>query len=134
MLPYSLDWGDSIWAKIVATNLVGNSEESDEGNGAVILTNPDAPVSLANDNTSTSASQITLTWSDGASNGGAPIIDYRVLYANEGSGSFVVLASGVSGTTHTSTSLTPGSKYTFKVESRNSFGFSTAYSNEVTIL
>ena len=32
--PYSLDWGDSVFAKIIATNSYGDSLESDEGNGA----------------------------------------------------------------------------------------------------
>ena len=41
--PFSLEWGSSIYAKIIATNVIGNSLISDAGNGAVILTSPDAP-------------------------------------------------------------------------------------------
>jgi hypothetical protein len=41
--PYSLIWGASIYAKVKAINLVGESEYSLEGNGAVILTTPNAP-------------------------------------------------------------------------------------------
>lgn len=41
--PYSLDWGASVYAKVSATNLVGASPYSMEGNGAIILTISDAP-------------------------------------------------------------------------------------------
>lgn len=46
--PLNLLWGSSIYAKVIATNLKGNSPVSDSGNGAVILRAPDAPVGLAN--------------------------------------------------------------------------------------
>jgi hypothetical protein len=46
--PYHLPWGSSIFAKVIAINSIGNSAVSDAGNGAVILTNPDAPTDLAN--------------------------------------------------------------------------------------
>jgi hypothetical protein len=37
-----------IYAKVVATNIKGSSPVSTEGTGAKILTNPDAPLALAN--------------------------------------------------------------------------------------
>jgi hypothetical protein len=43
-----LIWGASIYSKVRAINLVGESEFSLEGNGAVILTTPNAPQTLAN--------------------------------------------------------------------------------------
>jgi hypothetical protein len=39
-VPYQIDWGQGIYAKVQAINVVGSSEPSDEGNGAVILTIP----------------------------------------------------------------------------------------------
>jgi hypothetical protein len=39
--PFSLDWGDSVFAKVIAVNLYGDSSESPEGNGAYITTYPD---------------------------------------------------------------------------------------------
>ncbi len=39
---------------------------------------PDAPVSLLNDPLITTKSVIGFTWSDGSSNGGTNVIDYRV--------------------------------------------------------
>jgi len=44
-----LPWGSSIYAKVIAINYYGASVESDAGNGAIILTYPDAPVSVAED-------------------------------------------------------------------------------------
>jgi hypothetical protein len=45
--PFSLPWGSSIYAKIIATNVYGDSLISQAGNGGVIMTYPDAPISLA---------------------------------------------------------------------------------------
>jgi hypothetical protein len=44
--PYSLAWGSSVYAKVIATNIYGDSVVSNEGNGAIITTNPDPPTSL----------------------------------------------------------------------------------------
>lgn len=44
--PYSLAWGSSIYAKVSATNSKGTSVVSQGGNGAIIWTNPDAPISF----------------------------------------------------------------------------------------
>jgi len=46
--PYDIAWGSKIYAKVVATNVKGSSLISDSGTGAIILTNPDAPLALAN--------------------------------------------------------------------------------------
>ena len=55
---------------------------------------PSAPVGLANIPTTTTASVIGLSWNNGISTGGSPIIDYRVSY-DQSTGVYVVLASGV---------------------------------------
>ncbi len=78
--PFSLPWGSSIYTRVTAINAVGSSISSNDGNGAVILTVPDAPVSLANNAAATTATIIAMTWSPGASNGGTVIIDYRIYY------------------------------------------------------
>lgn len=44
--PFNLIWGDSVWAKVTATNVYGDSVQSVEGNGAVIITYADAPLYL----------------------------------------------------------------------------------------
>jgi len=60
--PFNLDWGDSIVAKVTATNIVGASAESETGNGAMIVVFPDKPVNLGNDDTVTNSDQVGLTW------------------------------------------------------------------------
>lgn len=47
--PYSLPWGSSVYAKVIAINIYGDSTESLAGNGAVIVTTPDAPINVAED-------------------------------------------------------------------------------------
>ena len=65
--------------------------------------------------------------------GGTALIDYRVSW-DQGSESYIVLASGVTTAFYTTTAtLTANTVYKFKVESRNAFGFSTSFSNEVSI-
>lgn len=76
---------------------------------------PDAPVSLTNDLTTTTDVVIRFSWTDGASDGGSPVIDYTI-YCDLATGSYFELEANVL-TQHYSTtiSLTPGLYYGFKV-------------------
>ena len=133
--PLSLPWGSSIWVKVTSTNIVGVSISSVEGNNAIILTNPDPPINVVNLPLVTHSSQIGLSWGDDTENGGTPIIDYRVWYGQgEVPSSYVILASNVVGQTYTSTGLIADTIYTFKLQARNNFGYSTVYSTPVSIL
>ena len=67
------------------------------------------------------------------------MIDYRVSWdQGTGTGIFVVLATGITGTTivtyRTTATLTASTYYRFKVESRNAVGYSTSFSNDARIL
>lgn len=75
-----MTFGDSVFVKVVAINIYGESIESDAANGAIILQVPSAPVGLTNINITNSSSVIRLSWMNGLSTGGTPIIDYRVSY------------------------------------------------------
>ncbi len=44
--PFSLTWGSSVVAKVVAYNIYGDSLTSESGSGAVIITYADAPLNL----------------------------------------------------------------------------------------
>jgi hypothetical protein len=44
--PFELPWGSSVFAKVMATNIFGNSIPSEAGFGAVIITKPDSPVDI----------------------------------------------------------------------------------------
>jgi len=78
--PYSLLKGYSVNIKVIATNAYGDSLISEAGNGAIIVVVPDAPTLLLNDPLITSRTQIGLKWSDGPSNGGEIVLDYRITY------------------------------------------------------
>jgi hypothetical protein len=123
--PYNFDWGASIYAKIVATNEYGDSQESVAGNGAIIMTKPDPPISLQEDVTQRHPTAITFSWVDGASNGGDTIIDYRISYAQETS-VYTVLAVGITDKFFTAVGLQTGLVYKFKVEARNYVFYSQA--------
>lgn len=45
--PYSLLLGDSIYAVVTASNVYGESSISSEGNGATVVTVPNAQIGLA---------------------------------------------------------------------------------------
>ena len=68
--PFNLELNGEIWAKVVATNVYGDSLASEAGNGALTKLVPDAPVSLENNAAITDAFNIGLTWLDGPSDGG----------------------------------------------------------------
>jgi hypothetical protein len=131
--PFSLEFGDSVFAKVVAINYYGESESSDEGNGAIVLLVPDAPTGLADNVAVTTAYVIGFTWNDGMSTGGTPIIDYRVSF-DQSTDTWVTLVENVITKSYmTIIPLTPGAFYKFKVEARNSVGHSE-YSQELEIL
>jgi len=130
--PFSLDWGYNIYARIIGYNIYGNSALSDPGFDAIILTNPDPPVSLAETVDSRSKTSITFSWQDGEEDGGAPVIDYRINF-DQALDNYVIRASGITTNSFTATGLTAGLTYKFKVEARNSFDYS-AYSQEIAII
>ncbi len=63
--PFELPWGSSVYAKVIATNIFGNSMPSEAGFGAVIITKPDKPVDIKEKLSMRTASSITIVWSDG---------------------------------------------------------------------
>ena len=122
--PYNLLKGYGIHIKVMAHNAYGSSQLSQAGNGGVIVLVPDAPLNLQNDKSTTSKSVIRFTWSDGSSDGGTAIIDYRISY-DQSTNNYVVLATGVTSRSYTTdVTLISGRTYFFKVEARNSVGYS----------
>jgi hypothetical protein len=79
--PYNLPWGSSVFAIVQAFNSYGDSDFSVKGNGAIILTSPDAPIGLAiNPAFVRTASTLSIVWSQGVRNGGSSVISYRVSF------------------------------------------------------
>jgi hypothetical protein len=73
--PYSLPYGSSVFAKVAATNDYGTSEISDQENGAVILHVP-STVTVSNYPAGTSATKITIEWTEPEDDGGSDVLDY----------------------------------------------------------
>jgi hypothetical protein len=103
--PYSLDWGSSVYAKLIATNVEGSSIESLSGNGAIIITDPTAPSNLIEEYSQRTSTSIGMSWT-AEYDGGAPILDYSISIANN-DGNFAIQAV-TTDTFYTATSLTPG--------------------------
>lgn len=67
-------------------------------------------------------------------NGGSAVLDYRISYQTQSTSVWVIVASGVTNLSYTATTdIIAGHVYTFKIESRNIFGYSTTYSSTVAI-
>ena len=130
--PYSLILGNSIYAQVIAENFYGFSPMSAEGNGALMTLVPDAPIDLVENVFVTTRTHTEFSWTDGASDGGSPVLDYRVWY-DQGVGEWVVLESGILDPYTTTVELHPGRTYTFKVEARNTVGYSE-FSETISIL
>jgi hypothetical protein len=111
--PFNMVLGDHIYAKINAINSYGDSLASVPGDGAAVVFLPDSPVNLANNAAITSATTVGLSWSNGISNGGRPILDYKIWF-DQGTGRYITLAT-VASRTYTAVNLTPGNTYKFKV-------------------
>jgi hypothetical protein len=124
--PFSLPWGEHVFAKVLATNIYGSSESSEPGNGAMITTNPDPPIDIVEDYSKRTPTTLGIVWSPASFTGGDVIIDFRINIAQIG-GAYAILADGLTSAEYLATELTPGVTYEFKVESRNSYGYS-AYS------
>lgn len=59
--PYNLISNETVIAKVVATNIYGDSPATN-GSGAIIYSYPDAPINLANDPAVTSDTAIKIMW------------------------------------------------------------------------
>ena len=73
---------------------------------------------MANNATITASGTVGLTWQAPSSNGGSPIIDYKIFYKT-GTGAYSDLASNITATSYTASSLQAGVIYNFKVAARN---------------
>jgi hypothetical protein len=130
--PYNLVLYDDIYIKIISINSYGESFQSNAGNNAYLQLVPDAPI-LTNDEVVTNANEIGITWVEGASNGGDPVIDYKLWFKHLDDADFYILEEVLTDTSYTtSIILQPNNLYQLKIKSRNLVGYSED-SNTVTI-
>ena len=90
------------------------------------------PINLVNVPSITKSRQNGLSWSEGLSNGGSEVIDFRITYRVSDE-IFTNIVSGILDNSYTVSGLDPGTTYNFKVQARNVYGLSD-YSAEVLIL
>lgn len=122
--PFDLTWGSSIWVKVYATNIMGDSLYSLAGNGAVITRISDPPINLKSDDGISNAVVIGMNWDQPPETGGLEILDYRLWY-DQGTADWTILDYGIEATSYiTSAPLIAGTWYVFKLEARNEAGFS----------
>lgn len=86
--------------------------------GAVIPLVPGAPTNLS---ATPGNTQVTITWTAPADDGGSPIINYKLYRSTTSSGTYALIASP-SGLTYTDTGLTNGQTYWYKVSAANGVG------------
>jgi hypothetical protein len=105
---------------------MGNSISSNPSNSVIPKTIPSAPTIIT---TTTSNSQVTVTWNPPASNGGSVITGYTVT-SNPGG-----VTRTVNGSTTTATffGLIIGTSYTFKVVATNVAGNSVPSSSSISV-
>ena len=84
---------------------------------------PSAPINILKNSLLTTATQISITWTNGSNDGGSRVIDYRVSF-DQSTNNYVLLASGVPTASFTVSGLISGSVYKFKIEARNAIGYS----------
>jgi hypothetical protein len=85
-----------------------------DGNGAIIIVVPSAPVNLQKLDT-TSATQISLDWDKGHTNGGSSVIDFRVSY-DQAADDWIILEDNILTQDYsTSLALDEGAIYKFKL-------------------
>lgn len=93
-------------------------------------TTPSAPTGVSG---TAGDSQVSLSWTSPASNGGSTITDYVVQYSSNSGSSWTTFSDGTStSTSATVTGLTNGTAYVFRVAAVNSVGtgsYSTASSS-----
>lgn len=68
----------------MATNIKGDSVESNKGNVAEIISKPDAPINFVEKGSLRTATTLGLMWDAGLSDGGSVVLDYRISIAEQG--------------------------------------------------
>ena len=107
--------------RISAINRIGAGQPSRVASATTDATVPDPPTGLTA--TATSPTQIDLSWTAPAYNGGAEISGYRIEVAETGQHWVNLVAnSGVAATTYSHTGLLPGSRRYYRVSAINVAG------------
>ncbi len=118
--------------RVAAITRAGRSPWSSVAQATTDVTTPDAPTGLmANPSGVRGSDQLLLTWTRPATDGGSPIIGYRIrTSANRVTWVILVASTGSAGTTYLHTGLAPGTTRFYQVAAINAQGQGD-YSNAV---
>ena len=71
--PFELPWGDGVYVKVSAVNVVDEGDRSEAGNGAIIVTVPFEPQNLVELPEITNKIEIGLSWEYPLDDGGPDV-------------------------------------------------------------
>jgi titin len=109
--------------KVAAVNAVGTGSFSSNSGSVTPANTPDAPTSVSG---TAGNSEVSLTWSAPASDGGNAITDYEIEYSSDSGGTWTPFSDGTStSTSATVTGLSNGTAYIFRVAAVNEVGTSS---------
>ena len=115
--------GTAYTFRVAAVNAAGTGTYSVVSASVTPFTTPDVPTAVAG---VTGNTQVVVSWTAPADNGGSAIIQYQVSYAPQGTDSYgtwsTATATQSSSATFTVTGLTNGTSYKFKVAATNAAG------------
>ncbi len=119
--------GQQYFYKVTAVNSVGESVSSNEASATPTAptTAPSAPTGLVA--TMTSSSQINLSWTAPANNGGSAVTGYMIERSTDSgiTWSTIVSNTGSTATAYNDTGLVASTTYTYRVSAINSVGTSS---------
>ena len=95
--PFFLTDRASLYAKVIAFNIIGDSLTSDAGNDGLMplsYTVPGVPTSLTRDDVNTSKTKVSFSWLAPVDNGGSVVLDYSIEW-DGGLGTYGLAASGI---------------------------------------
>src|SRR5207249_7828442 len=109
--------------RVSAINAVGTSAPSNIASARTLVA-PSPPIGLTA--TTASSSQIDLSWTAPADNGGSAITGYMIERSANGGSTWTTMVSnsGSTATTYSDTGLAAGTTYTYRVSAINSIGTS----------
>jgi titin len=118
--------GQAYYYRVYAVNAAGSSVVSTQSNWVAPVGTTVAPTSVAGTAGNT---QVSLTWTAPASNGGT-ISDYTIQYSSDSGSTWTTFSDTVSATASvTVTGLTNGTAYVFRVAATNQAGLGAYSSN-----
>jgi hypothetical protein len=141
--PLNLVRGDLIVARITVKNAIGWTKEYSPDNtaGVLVQIRPSKPHAMTVDLPSTNTYQTIVFMQplvSASETGGSPIVSYSLEWDNGSNGAGYVVLNGVEENNiqlrYVMSDLTAGMTYRFKYRVRNIFGWSSEYSDALTIL